>query len=85
MSRTGQPFICQQCAKEKSSWTGDCPHALELWKEGYNSALRERPRVRLTSEELRRAIGGLSFSWPNFYHLGADAINRILDDKEKTP
>jgi hypothetical protein len=56
-----------------------------MWRDGYNSALRERPRIRLTSDELRRAIGGLSFSWPNFYHLGADAINRILDDKEKTP
>ena len=79
------PLVCQQCAKEKSTWTENCPHVMEVWRDGYNCALRERPRPRLTSEDLRRALKGLSNSLANFYHLGADAINRILDDKEKTP
>jgi hypothetical protein len=35
--------------------------------------------------DVRRAVSGLSFSWENFYHLAADALNRILDEKEKTP
>jgi len=58
---------------------------MEVWKNGYNRALKEYRRPRLTSEDVRRAINGLSFSWKNFYHLGADALNRILDEKEKTP
>jgi hypothetical protein len=58
---------------------------MEVWKNGYDCALQERPRPRLTSEDARRAISGLSFSWKNFYHLAADALNRILDEKEKTP
>jgi hypothetical protein len=84
MTETGRPFVCQQCAKEKMNWTEDCPHAIEVWKNGYNRALQERPRPRLTSEDLRQAISGLSLSWKNFYHLAADALNRILDEKEKT-
>lgn len=58
---------------------------MEVWKDGYNRALEERQRPRLTSEDLREAIRGLSPSWANFYHLGADALNRILDEKERTP
>ena len=46
-------------------------------------ALQERPRPRLTSEDVRRAITGLSPSWENFYHLVADTLNRVLDEKEK--
>ncbi len=45
--------------------------------------MQERPRPRLTSEDVRRAISELSSSWKNFYHLAADALNRILDEKEK--
>jgi hypothetical protein len=78
-------LVCRECAREKADWTENCPHAMELWKNGYNCALRERQRPRLTSEDARRAISGLSFSWENFYHLAADALNRILDEKEKTP
>jgi hypothetical protein len=58
---------------------------MEVWKNGYDRALEEYPRPRLTSEDVRRAINGLSFSWKNFYHLSADALNRILDEKEKIP
>jgi hypothetical protein len=29
-------------------------------------------------------MSGLSPSWENFYHLAADTLNRILDEKEKT-
>ena len=57
---------------------------MEVWYDGYNRALKELPRPRLTSEDLRRALSGLSFSWKNFYHLAADALNRILDEKDKT-
>ncbi len=78
-----RPFVCQQCAKEKANWTENCPHAIEVWKNGYHRALEERPRPRLTSEDVRQALSGLSSSWKNFYHLGADALNRILDEKEK--
>jgi hypothetical protein len=85
MSEKVRPLICQQCAQEKTNWTEHCPHAVEVWKNGYDRALREYPRPRLTSEDLRRAINGRSFSWKNFYHLGADALNRILDEKEKIP
>lgn len=77
-----RPVVCQQCAHEKKNWTGPCPHVKEVWKDGYNRALKELPRPRLTSEDVRRALSGLSFSWENFYHLGADALNRILDEKE---
>jgi hypothetical protein len=78
-----QPLVCQQCALEKTTWTGPCPHVMEVWKDGYSRALKECPRSRLTSDDLRRALNGLSFSWKNFYHLGADALNRILDEKDK--
>jgi hypothetical protein len=78
-------LVCQECAREKANWTEHCPHAIEVWKNGYSHALIEYRRPRLTSEDLRRALNGLSFSWNNFYHLAADALNRILDEKEKTP
>ena len=83
MTKLVRPLVCEQCAKEKSNWAEDCPHALELWNNGYSSALQERPCPRLTSEDVRRAISGLSSSWENFYHLAADTLNRILDEKEK--
>ena len=83
MTRTVRPLVCAQCAKEKTNWTEDCPHVLEVWKDGYQRALQERSRARLTSEDVRQALSGLSTSWKNFYHLGADALNRILDEKEK--
>ena len=85
MTRTIRPLVCSQCSREKTTWTVDCPHVQEVWKDGYDSALQERPRARLTSEDLRRAIGGLSSSLPNFYHLGADTLNRILDEKDRKP
>ena len=85
MTQRIRPLVCRHCANEKTNWTEDCPHAVDVWKDGYNSALRERPRPRLTSEDVRRAMSGLSFSWDNFYHLSADALNRILDEKEKAP
>jgi len=75
-------FVCRQCANEKATWKEDCPHAKEIWRNGYSCALQERPRPRLTSEDVRQAIAGFSFSWTNFYHLSADALNRILDEKE---
>jgi hypothetical protein len=56
---------------------------MEVWKDGYNRALQERQRPRLTSEDVRQAISELSSSWKNFYHLAADALNRILDEKDK--
>jgi hypothetical protein len=83
MIETVRFLVCQQCAKEKTNWAEDCPHAMAVWKNGYNCALNERPRPRLTSEDVRRALSGLSITWKNFYHLGADALNRILDEKEK--
>lgn len=58
---------------------------MEVWRDGYNRAVQERRRPRLTSEDVHRAISELSFSWKNFYHLAADALNRILDEKEKKP
>jgi hypothetical protein len=84
MTRLIRPLVCTQCAKEKTHWAEDCPHATELWRDGYSCALQERPRPRLTSEDVRRAITGLSPSWENFYHLAADTLNRILDEKEKS-
>ena len=57
---------------------------MEVRKNRYNHALKEYRRPRLTSGDVRLAISELSFSWENFYHL-ADALNRILDEKEKTP
>ena len=57
---------------------------MEVWKNGYSSALQERPRPRLTSDDVHRAMNGLSSSWNNFYHLVADALNRILDEKKRT-
>ena len=83
MTQKVRVLVCQECAKENTNWTENCPHAMEVWKEGYKSALQERQRPRLTSEDLRRALSGLSSSWKNFYHLAADALNRILDEKEK--
>lgn len=77
------PLVCQQCAKAKVKWEENCPHATELWKAGYNCALRERPQPRLTSDDVREAISKFPFSWANFYHLSADALNRILDEKEQ--
>lgn len=85
MSQTVRHLVCEQCAKEKTNWTEDCPHAMEVWKTVYKRAQEERQRPRLTSDDVRQAISGLSFDWENFYHLVADAVNRILDDKEKTP
>ena len=85
MTETTPPLSCQQCAKQKAIWTANCPHAAEMLKGVYDRALKERTRPRLTSDDVRRAISGLSFSWTNVYHLGADALNRILDEKEKTP
>lgn len=83
MSKLVQPLVCAQCAKEKAHWTEDCTHAVELWKNGYYSALRERARPRLNSTDVRRAMNAISPSWENFYHLVADSLNRILDEKEK--
>jgi hypothetical protein len=57
----------------------------KIWKNGYNHAVKEYRRPRLTSGDVRLATSGLSFSWKNSYHLAADALNRILDEKEKTP
>lgn len=85
MTQKVRVLVCQDCANEKTHWTEPCPHVMEVWKDGYNCALRERQRPRLTSEDLRRALSGLSSAWKNFYHLAADALNRILDEKEKTP
>lgn len=78
-----RPLVCQECTKEKEHWNEDCPHAKELWKDGYARALHERARPRLTSEDVRQAVSNLSLSWENFYHLAADSLNRILDQKEK--
>jgi len=83
MTRTARPLVCAHCARQETNWTEDCPHVREVWKDGYNRALQERSRPRLTSEDLREAIGALSFSWANFYHLAADALNRILDERER--
>lgn len=83
MSKLTRPLVCEQCARQKKDWAEDCPHALELWNNGYSAALHERRRPRLTSEDVRQALSGLSSSWNNFYHLAADSLNRILDEKEK--
>jgi hypothetical protein len=85
MTQRVRVLVCRECAKGKTDWTENCPHILEVWRHGYNRALQERQRPRLTSEDVRRAISELSFSWENFYHLAADALNRILDEKEKRP
>jgi hypothetical protein len=85
MTKTAPPLFCQQCAKENTNWTEHCPHAIEVLKNVYNRALQERSRPRLTSDDVRRAISELSFTWKNVYHLSADALNRILDEKEKNP
>jgi hypothetical protein len=84
MTGTVRLVVCQQCAREKTNWNENCPHAVEVWKDGYDRALQERRRSRLTSEDVRQAMSNLSFSWKNFYHLAADALNRILDEKDKT-
>lgn len=83
MSDPLRPLVCAQCAQEKAHWTGDCPHVLERWNEGYNSAIRQFGHARLTSDDVRRAISPLSSALGNFYHLAADSLNRILDEKEK--
>ena len=85
MTRTIPPLVCRQCASERADWSDDCPHVKDVWKDGYDSALRERPRPRLTSEDLRKALGIVPSVLANFYHLGADALNRILDEKDRTP
>lgn len=82
MMKPLSPLVCAECAKEKAYWTEDCPHAVALWKNGYSHALEERTRPRLTSEDVRRALSQLSPSWQNYYHLAADSLNRILDEKE---
>ena len=84
MTELVRPLVCTECAKQKVNSVEDCPHAIELWRNAYRRALQEHPRARLTSEDVRRAISGLSSSWENFYHLAADTLNRILDEKEKT-
>lgn len=82
MTKLVRPVVCTECAKLKPTWTEDCPHAIELWRNGYFRALQERARPRLTSDDVRKAISPLSSSWENFYHLAADTLNRILDEKE---
>jgi hypothetical protein len=84
MSKLLRPVVCARCADAKAQWNDDCPHAIELWHDGYSSALHERARPRLTSEDVRRALEGLSPAWDNFYHLAADSLNRALDQKEKS-
>ncbi len=76
------PLVCQQCAKESATWVQNCPHVTEVWRDGYRRALRERPQPRLTSDDVRDAMRDLPLSLPNFYHLAADALNRILDEKD---
>ena len=83
MTKLARPIVCAECAKQKADWADDCPHAIELWRNGYSRALQERARPRLTSEDMRKAISGISPAWQNFYHLAADTLNRILDEKEK--
>ena len=83
LTKLVRPLVCTECAKQKANWAEDCPHALELWSNAYSRALQERARARLTSEDVRRAVSGLSPSWENFYHLAAHTLNRILDKKEK--
>jgi len=83
MTKLVRPLVCTECAKQKANWAEDCPHAIELWRNAYSRALEERTRARLTSDDVRRAISELSPSWENFYHLAADTLNRILDEKEK--
>lgn len=83
MTKLVRPLVCQQCATRKADWAEDCPHIIELWNTAYTRALQERARPRLTSEDVRRAISGLSPSWENFYHLAADALNRTLDEKDR--
>ena len=56
---------------------------MELSKTAYNRGLRKQVHARLTSEDVYRATTDLSPTWKNFYHLAADALNRILDEKEK--
>lgn len=75
-------LVCQQCAKDGTHWSDNCPHVADIWREGYDRALRERPQPRLTSDDVRDATRDLPPSLPNFYHLAADALNRILDEKE---
>lgn len=83
MNKLVRPLVCGECATQKVDWAEDCPHAIELWRNGYSCALQERVRPRLTSEDVSKAISGLSPAWKNFYHLVADTLNRILDEKEK--
>ena len=84
MTKLVRPLVCSECARQKENWVEDCPHALELWRNAYRRARQEQVRARLTSEDVRRAISELSPSWENFYHLAADTLNRILDEKEKS-
>ena len=84
MEKSVRPLVCQQCAREQGHWNENCPHAVELWKSAYNRGLQDCARPRLTSGDVHRALSDLSPSWKNFYHLAADALNRILDEKEKS-
>lgn len=84
MTKLVRALVCTECAKQTTNWIEDCPHAIERWRNAYSRALQEHARARLNSEDVRRAISGLSPSWENFYHLAADTLNRILDEKEKT-
>jgi len=83
MSKLARPLVCAECAEQKTNWAEDCAHATELWRNGYSCALQEHVRPRLTSDDVLKAVSGLSPAWKNFYHLAADALNRILDGKEK--
>src|SRR5580692_9215272 len=40
MTQKVRVLVCQECAKENRHWTENCPHAIEVWKEGYKSALQ---------------------------------------------
>lgn len=84
MTKLVRALVCTDCAKQKANWVEDCPHAIERSRNAYSRALQEHARARLNSEDVRRAISGLSPSWENFCHLAADTLNRILDEKEKT-
>ena len=52
--------------------------ALMPWRCGGMDTIRH-----CESDNVREAISKFPFSWANFYHLSADALNRILDEKER--
>src|SRR5690348_2660570 len=33
-------LVCQQCAKDGTHWSDNCPHVADIWREGYDRALR---------------------------------------------